>query len=80
MILPVCTYNCEDQGSIFFTRKFSTSDFLGERLLKGAADKLHCLLIKKIVGVDSKTSNQAVLSETNRSFLITGIMTRIILL
>ena len=28
---PIYTYNCEEWRSTFFTRKFTTSDFLGER-------------------------------------------------
>ena len=78
MILPICTYNCEVWGSTFFTRKFVPSDFLSERQLKNAVDKVNCVFIKQILRVNSKASNWAVLSETNRSSLILGIMTRMI--
>ena len=78
MILPICTYNCEVWRSTFFTRKFVHSDFLSERQLKNAIDKLHCVFIKQILGVNSKASNWAILSETNRSSLIPGIMNRMI--
>ena len=78
MILLICTYNCEVCGSTFFTRKFVPSDFLNEQQLKNTVDKLHCIFIKHILGVNSKASNWAVLSETNRSSLIPGIMTRMI--
>ena len=76
MILPICTV--EVWGSTFFTRKFVPSDFLSERQLKNAVDKLHCVFIKQILGVNSKVSKWAILSETNRSSLIPGIMTRMI--
>ena len=76
VIIPICTYNCEVWGSTFFTRKFVPSDFLSERQLKNAVDKLHYVFNKQILGVNSKVSNWAVLSETNRSSLIPGIMTR----
>ena len=78
MILPICTYNCEVWGSTFFTRKFVPSDFLSERQLKNAVDKVNCVFIKQILRVNSKASNWAVLSETNRSSLIPGIMPRMI--
>ena len=78
MILPISTYNCEVWGSTFFTRKFVSSDFLSERQLKNTVDKLHCVFIKQILGVNSKASNWAILSETNRSSLIPGTMTRTI--
>ena len=78
MILPICTYNCEVWGSIFFIRKFVPSDFLSERQLKNTVDKLHCVFIKQVLGVNPKPSNWAVLSETNRSSLIPSIMTRMI--
>ena len=73
MILPICADNCEAWGSTFFTRKFEPSDFLSERQLKNAVDKLDCVFIKQILGV-----NWAMLSETNSSSLIPGIMTRMI--
>ena len=79
MILPICTYNCEVWGSTFFTRKFVPSDFLSERQLKNAVDKVNCVFIKQILRVNSKASNWAVLSETNRSSLIPGIMASMIL-
>ena len=66
MILPICTHNCEVCGSTFFTRKFVPNDFLSKRRLKNAADKLHCVFIKQTLGVNSKASNWAILSETNR--------------
>ena len=47
--------------------------------LKNAVDKFHCVFIKQILGVNSKASNWTVLGETNRSSLIPGIMTRMIL-
>ena len=78
MILPICTYNCEVWGSTFFTKKFVPSDFLNERQLKNTVDMLHCVFIKQILGVSSKASNWAVLSETSRSSMISGIMTRMI--
>ena len=65
-------------GVALFTRKFVPSDFLSKRQLKNTVDKLHCVFIKQILGVNSKASNWAVLSETNRSSLILGIMTRMI--
>ena len=61
-----------------FTRNFVPSDFLSERQLKKAVDKLHCVFIKQILAVNSTALNWAVLSETNRSSLIPGIMTRMI--
>ena len=78
MILAICTYNCEMRRSTFFTRRFTPSDFLSARQLKNAVDKLYSVFIKQILGVNSKISNWAVLSETNKSSLIQGIMTRII--
>ena len=77
MILPICTYNCEVWGSTFFTRKFVPGDFLRERQLKNAVDKLHCVFIKQILDVNS-ASNWAILSETNGYSLIPGIITRMI--
>ena len=53
-------------------------DFLGKRKLKNAVDKLDCVVIKQILGVNSKASNWAVLCETNRSSLIPGIKSRMI--
>ena len=70
MILQICTHNCEVWGSTFFTTKFVPSDFLSEQQVKNTADKLHCVFIKQILAVNSKASNWAVLSETNRSSLI----------
>ena len=67
-------------GEAFFTRKFVSSNFLSKWQLKNTADKLHCIFIKQILGINSKASNWAVLGETNRSPLIPGIMTRMILL
>ena len=64
--------------ALFSQKKFVPSDFLNERQLKNTVDKLHCVFIKKILGFNSKASNWAVLSETNRSSLIPGIMTRMI--
>ena len=58
-------------GKHFFTRKFVPSDFLIEQQLKNTVDK-------QILGVNSDPSNWEVLSETNRSSLIPGIMTRMI--
>ena len=78
MTLPICTYNCEVWGSTFFTRKFVPSDLLSERQLKNLVDQVHWVFIKQILGVNSNASNWAVLSETNRSFQIPGIMTRMI--
>ena len=57
MILPVRKYNCEVWGRTFFTRKFVPSDFLGKRQQKNAVDRLHCVVIKQILGVNSKASN-----------------------
>ena len=59
----MCTYDCEVWGSTFFTRKFIPSDFLSERQLRNVVDKLHCVFIKQILGVISKASNWAVLTE-----------------
>ena len=81
MILPICTYNCEVWQSTFLnflTRKFVPSDFQGKRQLTNAVDKLDCVFIKQILGVNSKASIWAVLNETNRPSLIPGIMTRMI--
>ena len=78
MILPICIYNCEVWGSTFFTRKCVPSDFLSKRQLKNAVDKLHYVFMKQILGANSKASNWAVLSETNRPSLTPGIMTRMI--
>ena len=77
-ILPICTHNCEVWESTFFARKFAPCDFLGEHQLKSAVDQLHCVFIKQILGINSKASNWAVLSETIRSSLIPGVMNRII--
>ena len=66
-------------GRTFFTRKFVPSDFLSERKLKNAVDRLHCVYLKQILGVNSKASNLALRSETNGSTVIPGIMTRMIL-
>ena len=66
-------------GGTFFTRKFVASDFLSEQQLKNVVDKLHCVFIMQILSINSKASKLVVLSETNRSYLIPGIMTRMIL-
>ena len=63
----------------FFKRKFVPKDFLNKRLLKNEIDKLHCVFIKQILGVNRKASNWAVLSETNRSYLIPRIIIIMIL-
>ena len=52
-------------GEAFFTRKFVSSNFLSKWQLKNTADKLHCIFIKQILGINSKASNWAVLGETN---------------
>ena len=62
MILPICTYICEVWENTFFTRKFLPSDFLSKKQLKNAVDKLHCVFIKQIFGVNSN----AVLRGTNK--------------
>ena len=77
MILLICTNNCVVGRSTFFIITFVSNDFLGKRQLKNAVDKLHCLFIKEILSVNSKASNLAVLSETIRSFLITGNILKI---
>ena len=78
MILPISTYNYEVWRSTFFTRKFVPSDFLSKQQLKNAVDKLHCVFIKQILGVNLKASYWGILSETNRSSPIPGIMMRMI--
>ena len=78
MILPICIYTCEVWGNTFFTRQFVPSDFLSKRQLKNVVDKLHCVFIKQILGVNLKASNWAIPSETNRSSLIPGIKTKMI--
>ena len=78
MILPIGTCSCKVWGSTFSTIKFVPSDFLSKQQLKNTVDRLHCVFIKQILGVNSKVSNWAILSGTNRSSLISGIMTRMI--
>ena len=65
-------------GKHFFTGNFVPRDFLSVRQLKNLVDKLHCVFIKQILRVNSKAPNWAILSETNRSSLIPGTMTRMI--
>ena len=31
MVLPICTYNCENWGASFYSSKSSPSDFLSEK-------------------------------------------------
>ena len=76
MILPICTYNFEVWGSPFSQESLYLVIFQAN---KNAVDKLHCVFIKQILGVNLKASNWTVLSKTNRFFLIPGIMTRMIL-
>ena len=53
---------------LFFTRTFVPTQFLDEWQLKNAVDKVYFVFIKQIFGLNSKASNWAVRSETNRSY------------
>ena len=53
MILPICTYNCEVWGALFFSSKSSPSDFLSEKQCKNPIDKLQGSFLKYILGVHS---------------------------
>lgn len=66
MILPICICNCALPGKTFFKKKFVPSNFLVERQLRHAVEKLNCVFIQQILGFHSKVQNWAVRSETNR--------------
>ena len=78
MILPICTYNCEVWGAIFFNSKSSPSNFLSEKQCKNPIDKLQRSFLKHILGVHSGASNWAVESKTNRNSVIPHIVRRMI--
>ena len=73
MILPICTYNCEVWGTSLFTKKFTPSEFPSDKQCKNPIDLLHLKFLKHILGVNQKATNWAILSETNRTSLITKV-------
>ena len=78
IILPVCTYNCEEWGASFFSSKSSPSNFLSEKQCKNPIDKLQASFLKHIIGVHFQASNWAVESKTSRNPDIPHIVRRMI--
>ena len=70
IILPICTYNCEVWGASLFTINSSPGDFLSEEQCKNPIDRLRLKFLKHVLGVNQRSTNWAVLSETNRNSLI----------
>ena len=62
----------------FFPKNFSPADFLSEKQCKNPLNKLHYSFLKHILCVNSRTSNCAVQSETNRTSRVPLILTRTI--
>ena len=65
IIVPICTYNSEVWRSAFFTKQFSRHSFLFENQQKKPVEKIKISFLKHLLGVNSRSTNWAVLSETN---------------
>ena len=65
IIVPICSYNSEVWGSALFTKQFSRHSFLSENQQKNPVEKIQISFLKHLLGVNSRSTNWAVLSETN---------------
>ena len=70
MVLPIPTYNCKVWGASFFQKHFSSADFLSGKQCKNPLDRLHRSFLKHIHCVNSRISDWAVQSETNRTLIV----------
>ena len=57
-------------GASFFQKHFSSADFLSGKECKNPLDRLHCFFLKHIHCVNSRISDWAVQSETNRTLIV----------
>ena len=78
MILLICTCNCEVWSASFFPKHFLPADFLSEKQCKISLEKLHRSFLIHILCVNSRTSNWAVQSETNRTSTVPSLLTRMV--
>ena len=65
IIVPICTYNSELSGSAFFTKESSHHSFLSEDQQKNPVEKIQISFLKHLLGVNLRSTNWVVLSETN---------------
>ena len=70
MVLSIPTYNCEVWGASFFSKTFLICRFLSRKLCKNPLDRLHRSFLKHIHCVNSRISDWAVQSETNRTLIV----------
>ena len=78
IIVPICTYNCEVWGSAFFTKQSSCHSFLSENQQKNSVEKIQISLLKHLLGVNSRSTNWAVISETNSKPILCNIILKIV--
>ena len=77
IILPICTCNSEVWGSAFFTKQYSRVRFLPENQQKNPVEKTQISFLKHLLGVSSRSTNWAVLSETNSKPILCKIILKI---
>ena len=78
IIVPICTYNSEVWRSAFFTKQFSRHSFLFENQQKKPVEKIKISFLKHLLGVNSRSTNWAVLSETNSQPILCKIISKIV--
>ena len=78
IILPICTCNSEVWGSAFFTKQYSRLRFLPENQQKNPVEKTQISFLKHLLGVSSRSTNWAVLSETNSKPILCKIILKIV--
>ena len=78
IIAPICTYNSEVWGSTFFTKQSSCHSFLSENQQKNPVEKIQISFVKHLLGVNSRSTNWAVLNETNSKPILCKIILKIV--
>ena len=79
IIVLICTYNSKVWGSAFFTKQSSCHSFLSENQQKNPVEKIQISFLKHLLGVNSRSTNWAVLSETSsKPILLCKIILKIV--
>ena len=77
IIVPIYTYNSEVCGSAFFTKQYSCHSFLSENQQENPVEKIQISFLKHLLSVNSRSTNWAVLSETNSKPILCKIILKI---
>ena len=77
MILPIAMYNAEVWGTVCFPCNKNNNDFLNVTSNKNPVEDIQIRFCKRVLAVNDRATNWAVLSECGRLPTITGIMRNI---